>query len=258
MNTFDMSAFVSPLSLFSARNIAASSHLCTAIHPSRRATLHPILSQRRPSRLPVPHGTAPICFHNSDLPDDEFEDEEPQVTLRDPATRRSIAVGIEQSFEFEGASYILCYPVDDAVAFAKSHLDGPLELIEDETLISELYPAGKAACSEDDIDLKHTAIVLTAEDESDVLDDYDDDDHDTENERTNIDDHDDQSSNDDVEVLSEFTHKGQDYYVIRPLQSIWLVAKERNGTYIPVQGDQLRDVSSTVENIIAEVGTTTQ
>ncbi|PXF44551.1 hypothetical protein BWQ96_05729 [Gracilariopsis chorda] len=256
-----MSAFVPPLTYITHQFKSPSRSF------TRGSTLLPSTwkrAQLQPFSDSCPHSirSTPECFNEAPDGDEEFEEDEPQVTLLDPETRRSIAVGIEEGFEFEGQSYILCYPIDEAVALAKNSADGLLETVEDDNLVADLYPVAKAVCSEQRIELKNTAFVMTAEDDSEfdsladeVEGDDDDDDDDEDEDDTSDDDFVatvEEESEQDVEVLAEFLHDGETYFVVRPSHSVWLVAKEQNGTYKAIRGEQLEQVTPEIERIISE------
>lgn len=248
-----MNAFVPSLTYFTHQFKSPSRSF------TRDSTLLPI--PRKHARLqpfsdPSPHSirSTTECFNEAPEGDEDFEDDEPQVTLRDPETHRSIAVGIEEGFEFEGHSYILCYPIDEAVALAKNSADGLLETIEDDNLVANLYPIAKAVCAEQRIELKNTAFVMTAEDESED-DDFAEDDEDDDD--TSDDDlaaalEEEELSEEDVEIIAEFLHDGETYYVVHPYRSVWLVAMEENGTYKAIRGKQLEQITPEIERIISE------
>ncbi|KAI0559579.1 hypothetical protein FGB62_142g075 [Gracilaria domingensis] len=244
-----MSTFVPP---FSCGKHSTASRTQTKFSSSF-TTRSALLKKRECARLYRPETTTrhlppciPVCFNNGPEDGDDYDDEDDlQVTLRDPVTRRSITVGIEESFNFEGISHILCYPIDDPVAVVQNFHDGKLHPVLEDELIAELYPSAKAVCAEHEIELKNTAYIMTAEDESEHAGQEDED----EDEDDEDEDEDDDTS---VEVIGEFSYKGKDYMVIRPMQTVWLVAKEDNGTYKPIRDEQLEQVRPTIEAILAE------
>ncbi|CAN8071683.1 unnamed protein product [Agarophyton chilense] len=253
-----MSAFIPPYLSAKRSAVLSTRTTCNNSFTKRLILLrnHRRAQHQRPEthtrRIPP---FAPICFNDGPGgDDDEDEEDDLQVTLRDPATRRSITVGIEEEFDFDGKSHILCYPIDDPVALVENNHDGKLHPILDDDKIADLYPSAKAVCAERHIELKNTAYIMTLEDEREFADEdesefVDEDDLEEEKEEDDEDDEDDDHS---VEVIAEFSHKEKEYMVIRPFQTIWLVASENNGTYMPIRDEQLEIVRPTIEKILAE------
>lgn len=194
--------------------------------------------------------------------DDEFDyQDDRELQLWDTENERFLTVNIEEEIDYNDTHYLLCYPEDDPVAFARMLDSGQLELIDDTKTVSKLFPNASAVMSEDQLTLHDTPYVLTMtdlryleEDSSDFADhskadssDYADDEDEDEDENDDDDDDDDDQN---VEVLAEFDFEGDRYYVIRPLGPVHIVAKTSGLKVVVVEDDELERISPIIEEFI--------
>lgn len=218
-------------------------------HPC--ALLYPFSSNIPPARQ------KPLCYadnddHEDGDSEDEDYDDEPDVILTEASTGRTLPVGVQCVVPHKDKYYYVCFPMDDPVAFVSADNDGKIaEPIEDQEVIDRLFPNASAVLSETHLQLLNTPFILTLadfsenvldEDEDDVDDDNDDDDDDT---NTVLgDDH-------AVEIVAEFASEGRNYYVVRPVEEVLLVAKMVDDVNFDVlSGNELEQISPIIEDYI--------
>lgn len=188
--------------------------------------------------------TGAVCYNAGPGEDDEDlgDEEEAEILLTDKKTGRTLNVGVEHAVEHEGETYVVCYPIDEAVAFAKMGKDDLLEGIENEKLIDALFPNAQAVLAEDHIVLNRSAYVMTVDDQGEDVDDEEEED-----EQGGMGG---MESENEVEILGEFACNGGSYFVVRPVEPVLLVARERNGELEVLQGADLERVSPYIEDYI--------
>lgn len=232
--------------------------------PARCPTSLPFVSRFTGSRLlpPTNRGLPPLnapcalpalrqqprCYadggDDDDDDDDDEYDDEPDVILTEASTGRTLPVGVQCVVPYNDVYYYVCYPMDDPVAFARVHSSGDLESIDDQDVIDRLFPNAAAVLAETHLQLLNTPYVLTLTDFSeDVIEEEDEDE----------DDEDDEHLGDDrqVEVLAEFASEGENYYVVRPVEEVLLIAKMVDDSNFDVlDGKELEKISHVIEEYI--------
>lgn len=180
-------------------------------------------------------------FEESGVADEEDEEEDETIELRDKVTNRTLQCGIEQALYHEGSTYLLCYPVDDAVAIACGSADpesDALVSVEDPAQIDVLFPEAERVLAEEDIVLHNSAFVLTADDMGEVEED--------EEEETGDEDED-EDEDEEVEVMAQFEHDGETFLVVKPMFPVLLIARENGEEYDVLQGEELDRVSNLMD-----------
>lgn len=269
------SAFVPCVAPFApARSSAAASAICaprclgaassrfTACRLHHRAHQQPRNSQRETVRCYAGSGGDEDEDDDDDELDDDDDDDKPDLLLEDSETGRSLPVGVQTVVPHDDVEYYVCYPMDDPVAFVRADDlgDGVLEPVEDPERIAQLLPNATAVLSEMNMQLLDTPFILTLSDYSDtgVLDadgsevanegeaEDEDEDEDDDEELLLGDDR-------DVEIVAEFSHQGANYYVVRPVEEVLVVAKSEDGEkFTVIDGEELDRVSPAIEKSIEQ------
>lgn len=247
-----------PHAVLSHRSGLAVNKSCRPFFTSRFAgtQLQPRPVSHSYSPLLSPLRVLPRCYadssrgdNNDDDDDDDF-DEDPDILLKEEGTDRVLPVGIQHTIPHKGINYVVCYPIDDPVAFAYLNDSDELEAIEDGDMLERLFPNAEAVLAEEHIVLKKTPFILTVDDHTEGLDEDDEDDED--------DDFDLQDGDDEdraVEVLAEFNLDNIQYFVVRPMDEVLLVAKEVNEgeSYYVLNQPELDSITPIIEEFIANL-----
>lgn len=174
--------------------------------------------------------------------DDDFDDE-PDIMLWDEFKKKSLPVGVQYSITHKNVNYLVCYPINDPVAFAKMDDHGSLEPVHNQDMIEKLFPNASAVLSEEHLQLQDTPHVLTICDFGDG---------DLEEEDPDDDDDDEVEGDEQVEVIAEFSSDGQSYCVVKPMDPVLLVAKEidTEESYAIVGDEELQRITPVIEDYI--------
>lgn len=172
----------------------------------------------------------------------EDEEEEDSVVLTDDATGHTLSCGVEHEIEHDGTTYLLCYPLDEVVMFArtgrKDENEDELVALDDQAQIDMLFPVAEKVLSEDDIVLKNTAFFLTIDDMSEAI------------EEDEVQEEDNEGADEEVEVMTHFENQGQSFLVVKPMFPVLLIAKEVDGELAVLYGDELDRISDVVDEQI--------
>jgi hypothetical protein len=150
-----------------------------------------------------------------DADDLEMDDLE-TVTLTDHSGR-TIACTIEHSVEVDGQEYVLLLPVDPPVEIVSWQEDGDEEEaipVEDEDEIERLFPIAKAVLEEQNLVLKHTAVILTVEGE---LPDLEEDNMESDTNGN--------GEEEELQFLASFYHEEQEFGIYTPLDPFFILAR---------------------------------
>lgn len=155
-------------------------------------------------------------------------------------TGRTICCGIEHELTVSEVSYLLCYPVDAPVAFARAAVpDGEsLSTIDDAALNDRLFPAAEAALAEEHAVLRKTALLFTVEEWGELADDNEEEEEE------------DSGSDDEVQVMAEFSFEGEEFLVLQPLYPMLFIAKPSGDRHVAVDGAELDAVAPAFEAFI--------
>lgn len=128
--------------------------------------------------------------------------------------------------------------MDDAVAIAYGSADpesDALVAVEDPAQIDALFPAAERVLAEEDIVLRNSAFVLTADDMGEI-------DEDEEDEEETGDEED-----EEVEIMAQFDHEGDTFLVVKPMFPVLLIAQEKGEDYDVLQGEELERISKVMD-----------
>lgn len=146
----------------------------------------------------------------------------PTVEIADEGGR-SLQCYIENEVEFDEDVFVLLHPVDAPVEiFVWSELDddespNPLE---DEIAIAEIFPTAKAVLAEENLTLKHTAVVLTVEGDLPELEEEDD---------LTVESNGSTEEVEELQWLATFFHSDREYVIYTPLDPFFLLARREQG-----------------------------
>lgn len=165
-------------------------------------------------------------------------EDEGSVELRDDATGRTLSCGVEHVVEHGGTTYLLCYPMEEVVMFARAGREGEgeeeLVALDAQAQIDAMFPVAEKMLADDDIVLKNTAFFLTMDDMSEeVEDDEKEEDED--------------GGEEEVEVMTDFEYQGESFLVVKPVFPVLLIAKEAEGSLVVLHGEELGRISDIVD-----------
>jgi len=177
---------------------------------------------------------------------------ESDATLLDPASGKTLQCLIAGTVvvEIPGAEdevYGALYPAETPITLAQMEDDVLVPLMEADE--RALFPMARQACKDMDIELLDTAVLLTAgsgldellmnaDDMADADDAGDDDDDDAE----------------EAMVLTAFQHEGDEVFVMKPLDPMFIVGKRTGeSSFVLPTDEEIDAVSPMVEELLQSI-----
>lgn len=145
----------------------------------------------------------------------------PTIVLTDD-NGRTLTCYVERSLEVEEQEYVLLLPVDSPVEIfswepTEDDDDEEAVLVEDESVIDQIFSVAKAVLEEQNLVLKRTALVLTVEGDIPELDEDED------AEFSGLDSLEDEQE--EMQLLANFFFEEQEYAVYTPLDPFFILAR---------------------------------
>lgn len=167
----------------------------------------------------------------------------PTVTLTDE-TGLTLDCYVEHPLSVEGQEYVLLLPVDSTIEIVTWQDDGGEEeeavLVDDPDEIAQIFPTAKAVLSEQNLNLKRTAVVLTVEGD---LPELEDEDYEPE-----LDDE--EQEQEELQLLTTFYHDNQEYSIYAHLDPYFILARmDEDGQPHLLSEDELKTIEPWLPSI---------
>lgn len=160
------------------------------------------------------------AMFSSQYPEENDKAQAGSITLTDEQGR-SLECYVEHSLSVEEQEYVLLLPVDSPVEIFAWQGDDEEEeaiLVEDESVIDEIFPTAQAVLSEQNLTLKNTAYALTVGGELPPVEE-------SELFTLEIEDEDADLEPEQLQLLATFYHKEQEYAIYTPLDPLLFFAR---------------------------------
>ena len=158
---------------------------------------------------------------------------------------RTIECYVERSIEIDGADYALLLPVDLPVEiFAwEEDEDGEDSLVDlEDDEVGVVFPTARAVLAEQDMELTHTALTLTAKGDPPVLDD-------DEIVTLDLSDESGELEAEDFQPLANFFHEEQEYSIYTPLNPLLLFVRlKENGEPVLLEPEEFEQIRPQLED----------
>ena len=176
---------------------------------------------------------------------DENERDLGVITLTDEQGR-SLECYLEDSLLVEGKEYFLLLPKDSPVEFFISRSEGKEEviLLEDDTIVDQVFSTAQAVLAEQNLELKYTAYSLTVVgdlppvEESEIF-------------NLEIEDEEEDLEPEQLQLLAKFYHDDQEYTIYTPLDPLLFFAqKSPSGTMELLSPEEFRKFQPLLEEYL--------
>jgi uncharacterized protein YrzB (UPF0473 family) len=183
-----------------------------------------------------------------------LEDNEPTeiVEITDD-TGRKLSCYVERYLDLEDKTYLLLLPVDAPIEiFAWNdeeegeESDAELTALEDEADIAKVFPDASAVLAEQNLTLKHTGYIMTAEGELPPLDPDD-------ILTIELDSEDPDMSPEEFQILSRFYNKEQEYAICTPVDPLLFFGRQDDrGMVVLISGEESEKIGPLLEDMLLD------
>jgi Protein of unknown function (DUF3727)/Protein of unknown function (DUF1292) len=181
-----------------------------------------------------------------------LEDNEPTeiVDIIDD-TGRKLGCYVERYLELEDKTYLLLLPVDAPIeifAWNEEDEEGDAELtaLEEESEIAKVFPDASAVLAEQNLTLKHTGYIMTAEGELPPLDPDD-------ILTIELDSEDPEMSPEEFQILARFYNKEQEYAICTPVDPLLFFGRQDDrGTVVLISGEESEKIGPLLEDMLLD------
>jgi hypothetical protein len=178
------------------------------------------------------------------------EDNEPTevVDITDD-TGRKLGCYVERNLELEDKTYLLLLPVDAPIeifAWNEDEEEAELTPVEDEAEIAKVFPDASAVLSEQNLTLKHTGYIMTAEGELPPLDPDD-------ILTIELDSEDPDMSPEEFQILARFYNKEQEYAICTPVDPLLFFGRQDDrGNVVLISGEESEKIGPLLEDMLLD------
>jgi Protein of unknown function (DUF3727)/Protein of unknown function (DUF1292) len=181
-----------------------------------------------------------------------LEDNEPTevVDITDD-TGRKLGCYVERYLELEDKTYLLLLPVDAPIeifAWNEEDQEGDAELtaVEEESEIAKIFPDASAVLAEQNLTLKHTGYIMTAQGElpplepDDIL-------------TIELDSEDPEMSPEEFQILARFYNKEQEYAICTPVDPLLFFGRQDDrGMVVLISGEESEKIGPLLEDMLLD------
>jgi Protein of unknown function (DUF3727)/Protein of unknown function (DUF1292) len=161
---------------------------------------------------------------------------------------RKLGCYVERYLDLEDKTYLLLLPVDAPIEiFAwDSEDDSELTALEDEENIAKVFPDASAVLAEQNLTLKHTGYIMTAEGElpplepDDIL-------------TIELDSEDPEMSPEEFQILARFYNKEQEYTICTPVDPLLFFGRQDDrGMVVLISGEESEKIGPLLEDMLLD------